>query len=110
MNSLIHGFEKNEGGKISIAIYLEGATLVISYNDNGKGMDQETLEKCFDPFFTTKRSSGGTGLGMNILYNQVIQFLGGDIECTSTIGEGVLFFIRLPLDEKNGNCSLPMPQ
>ncbi|MFZ5573308.1 MAG: ATP-binding protein [Thermodesulfobacteriota bacterium] len=96
MNSLIHGFEGIPDGRICINIWQEGRHLILYYTDNGKGMDRETLDKMFDPFFTTKRSRGGTGLGMHILYNLVTQSLGGELECTSTPDEGVVFLIRIP--------------
>ncbi len=96
MNSLIHGFDEIPDGRITIDIWQEGRFLILYYTDNGKGMDQETLSRMFDPFFTTKRGSGGTGLGMHILYNLVTQSLGGHLECTSTPGEGVIFLIRIP--------------
>lgn len=98
MNSLIHGFEDKEEGKIYLEFRPEGDKVALIYSDDGKGMDQETLGKIFDPFFTTKRSHGGTGLGMHILYNLVTQTLGGQMECTSTPGEGVIFIIQLPVN------------
>lgn len=97
MNSLVHGFEVLENGQIDVDIRREMNTLILCYRDNGKGMDPETLSRMFDPFFTTKRSHGGTGLGMHILYNLVTQTLGGRLEYTSTLGEGVVFLIYVPL-------------
>lgn len=105
MNSLIHGFEEIPDGTISIDIWLEGRFLILYYTDNGKGMDKNILSKMFDPFFTTKRTQGGTGLGMHILYNLVTQSLGGQLECTSTPGEGVIFLIRIPEKDLSENLS-----
>ena len=51
----------------------------------------------FDPFFTTRRGTGGSGLGMNIVYNLVHSTLGGHIGLFSTPGQGVEFRLRLPL-------------
>jgi signal transduction histidine kinase len=96
MNSMVHGFKEVNDGKIKIDIYKEENLIALCYTDNGMGMDTETLEKVFDPFFTTNRSSGGTGLGMHILYNLVTQSLGGQMECTSTPDKGVVFLIRIP--------------
>jgi signal transduction histidine kinase len=98
MNSLVHGFKEVDDGKIKIDIYKEENRISLCYTDNGMGMDTETLEKVFDPFFTTNRSSGGTGLGIHILYNLVTQSLGGQMECTSTPEKGVVFLIRIPCD------------
>ena len=44
---------------------------------------QSTLNKIFEPFFTTKRGQGGSGLGLHIVYNLVVQKLGGTIQCRS---------------------------
>ncbi|MBU0993688.1 MAG: PAS domain-containing sensor histidine kinase [Proteobacteria bacterium] len=99
MNSLIHGFDGIEKGKIDIDIEIRENNLIISYRDNGKGMESDHLKKIFDPFFTTKRSYGGTGLGMHIVFNLVTQQLRGKIECSSKIGEGVSFLIKIPVDE-----------
>ncbi len=100
MNSLIHGFQNRETGKIEIQIRPEKGGLLLRYRDDGNGMDKETLDKMFEPFFTTKRGQGGTGLGMHILYNLITQSLHGKVECTSAPREGVLFLIRIPLDSQ----------
>jgi signal transduction histidine kinase len=97
MNSLIHGFEDMDAGHMALSFFTEEDYLVLSYSDNGKGMDMKILDKMFDPFFTTKRSHGGTGLGMHILYNLVTQSLKGKIECTSTPSKGIILLIRVPL-------------
>ncbi len=100
INSLIHGFDEKKEGKININICVRNDDILINYNDNGKGMDSSTREKLYDPFFTTNRANGGTGLGMHILYNLVVQTLNGEIRCTSTPGNGVLFEIKVSLEAK----------
>jgi len=60
-------------------------------------MDEDTRKQIFDPFFTTKRNRGGTGLGMNIVYNLVTQKLKGHIKCNSSLGKGTKFIIEIPL-------------
>ena len=97
MNSLIHGFENIENGEMIFEISCKNAFLVIQYSDNGKGISPEILSKIFDPFFTTKRGKGGTGLGLHIVYNLVVQNLGGTITCSSTPGEGCKFVIQIPI-------------
>jgi signal transduction histidine kinase len=96
MNSLIHGFEHIEDGHISIDVSADENQIQMLYRDDGKGMDQETVQKIFDPFFTTKRSHGGTGLGMHLVYNLVTQTMGGIIECYSAKEKGVEFRISFP--------------
>jgi len=71
--------------------------LLISYRDNGKGMDEEQCARIFDAFFTTKRQQGGSGLGMNVVYNLVTRKLQGQIECESVLGVLTEFRMHLPL-------------
>lgn len=98
MNSLHHGFDKQTQGTIDIDVDIRGTQLSIVYKDNGKGMDEETLSHIFEPFFTTRRTGGNSGLGMHIVYSLVCDKLGGSIRAMSRPGEGVQFFIEIPLD------------
>jgi signal transduction histidine kinase/predicted ATPase len=95
-NSIIHGYDQESEGRILISGDVKKDEVVLQYRDYGKGMEKETAEKVFEPFFTTKRGSGGSGLGMHIVYNLVTGKLGGTIRCESRPGEGVLFFIAFP--------------
>ena len=99
MNSLIHGFDNIEGGDIRIDVSEEQNLIHIDYSDNGKGIDAEHLDKIFEPFFTTKRNEGGSGLGMHVVYNLVVQALGGQIQCDSMPGHGTSFHISIPKQE-----------
>lgn len=96
MNSLIHGFEDKDDGQIKIQVLEEDEFIKLRYSDDGAGLPEEHINKIFEPFFTTKRGQGGTGLGLNLIYNIVNNILKGDIECKSTIGEGVSFIIKIP--------------
>ncbi|MCB1761153.1 MAG: response regulator [Gammaproteobacteria bacterium] len=98
MNSLIHGFEGMDNGNIRITLETDAQHARFIYQDDGKGMDKEQLKKIFEPFYTTKRGAGGTGLGMNILYNLVTETLQGSLQSSSSPGHGVRFEIRLPLN------------
>ncbi|PHR73968.1 MAG: hypothetical protein COA66_02625 [Arcobacter sp.] len=95
MNSLIHGFKEKEKGEISITVLKDQDELQIIYKDNGKGIKKENLSKIFDPFFTTNRNSGGSGLGLNIIYNIIVSRLNGSIKCLSQENKGVEFIILL---------------
>lgn len=97
INSLAHGFDGLEKGRVCIAFSKRGNRLLFTYSDMGKGMDTATLDKLFDPFFTTTRSKGGIGLGMHIVYNLVTKTLNGQIECKSSPGNGCEFMIDIPL-------------
>ncbi|TYQ18355.1 UNVERIFIED_CONTAM: substrate-binding family protein [Acetivibrio alkalicellulosi] len=94
MNSVIHGFDKDIEGKISIEILKNKNKTTIIYRDDGKGISEENLKKIFEPFFTTNRANGGTGLGLHIVYNIVTQVLGGSISCESFQGKGTKFVIE----------------
>ena len=98
INSIRHGFSKGEKGTINIHIIKEDNILKVIYEDNGKGIKQENLPKIFDPFFTTNRDKGGTGLGLNVIYNIVELQLNGNIRCESVYEEGVKFFIEITLE------------
>ncbi|MGL4369722.1 MAG: ATP-binding protein, partial [Spirochaetota bacterium] len=70
--------------------------------DNGIGISEENISKIFNPFFTTRRGSGGSGLGLNIVYNIVTQTLRGSIECGSEPGKGTTFTIIFPTGFPSG--------
>jgi len=95
-NALLHAFEGLDGGEIRISASFKGGSLALLFKDNGLGMTEEVLNKVFDPFFTTKRARGGTGLGMNIIYNLVNDKLLGSIKVTSQQGEGTAFNLTIP--------------
>lgn len=97
MNSLNHAYEVEEEGTINITINKTEDNITLEYKDDGKGMNEDTLKKIFEPFFTTKRGSGGTGLGMHIIYNIVTVKLHGRIEAQSEEGKGSRFTIKLPM-------------
>jgi signal transduction histidine kinase len=97
VNSLVHGFERDQPGNITIRAWLEDDDMVaFEYGDDGAGMDADTLSKLFDPFFTTKRGSGGSGLGAHILYNLVTGSLGGSLRADSSPGKGLQYQLRFP--------------
>ena len=98
MNSLIHGFEGVTNGVINIEIKDDDNNVIINFNDNGNGVTEQQLEKLFDPFFTTKRDQGGSGLGTHITFNLVKQTLSGEIDATSSPGNGLSYVISFPKD------------
>ena len=102
LNSLLHGFEDIEEGQIEIKIQRSADYAVLEYSDDGKGMSEDVVKQVFDPFYTTRRGSGGSGLGMHIVYNLVTQGLQGLISCESEAGKGVCFKIQVPLDFEPG--------
>jgi signal transduction histidine kinase/sensor domain CHASE-containing protein len=98
-NALMHAFEASAAPKIVIsAREIEHGQLMLNFSDDGVGMTPKTLHQVFDPFFTTKMGQGGSGLGMNIVYNVVTGMLGGSIGIASTPGNGTSVTIMMPKD------------
>lgn len=100
MNALIHGLKDTEHGQIEIDVQKESGYLSLQFFDSGVGIPPEALPKIFEPFYTTNRGKGGSGLGLNVVYNLVTGKLNGKITCTSKLGEGTRFTIRVPLIEE----------
>jgi len=97
LNSLIHGFTSEMKGEIRISASVDAddeVCLVVA--DNGSGISAENLGRVFDPFFTTRMGQGGSGLGLNIVYNIVTTTLGGAIRVESQPGERTAFTITMP--------------
>ncbi|MBN2897694.1 MAG: cache domain-containing protein [Clostridia bacterium] len=102
MNSLIHGFEGIDKGHIIIKFEVINDTYHLTYSDDGVGISKENLGKIFEPFFTTKRSSGGSGLGLHIIYTVATQQLGGTINIESDVNQGIEVLIRFPKMKRGG--------
>ncbi len=96
-NALMHAFEGRNCGHLHLsARAIEDGQIEIVFRDDGAGMSEEVLRHVFDPFFTTKMGNGGTGLGMNIVYNIVTGVMGGRITIESAPGKGTTVRISLP--------------
>jgi len=96
-NALKHAFEGRTLGNLTIELLKsEKGKAELTIKDDGCGMNQHVLDNIFEPFFTTKRNSGGTGLGMNIVYNIISQKLQGMIKIESAPEQGSSFNITLP--------------
>lgn len=100
-NSLMHAFDDDIAGTISIKARQSGMRVDLEYSDNGCGMNAETVARAFDPFFTTRLGNGGSGLGLYIVFNLVTAVLGGEIRMASEPGKGTTFHLRLPLVAPN---------
>jgi signal transduction histidine kinase len=99
INALVHGMHDRPAGSVAVSSRaLPGSPgwVELSVRDDGWGMDESVRKRIFDPFFTTKLGRGGTGLGMHIVHNIVTQMLGGQIEVSSTVGQGSQMTLRLP--------------
>ena len=94
--------EKNR--HIFISTYIENENIVITIKDSGEGIDTDVLPKIFEPYFTTKHQSQGTGLGLHMTYNLIVDGMKGSIKVTNTTYtynnqnfKGALFTITLPV-------------
>ncbi|MBD0344853.1 MAG: GAF domain-containing protein, partial [Coleofasciculus sp. Co-bin14] len=72
--------------------------VVIRIANNGSAISPELQSKIFDPFFTTKPVGSGTGLGLCISYQIVVEKHGGELRCHSTPAQRTEFAIALPID------------
>ncbi|MEH2106735.1 hybrid sensor histidine kinase/response regulator [Nostoc sp.] len=71
----------------------------IAIADNGFGIEESLRSRLFDPFFTTKPVGKGSGLGLSISYQIIVQKHRGNISCTSSVGKGAEFVIEIPIDQ-----------
>ena len=74
-------------------------SVVIRIADNGPGMTEAVRERLFDPFFTTKPVGQGSGLGLSISYQIVVEHHHGVLTCTSVPGQGTEFWIEIPIQQ-----------
>jgi PAS domain S-box-containing protein len=97
-NAITHGFEGLSHGSMRLTVARTlGDMVCLDFSDDGLGISEANLKKVFDPFFTTKLGQGGSGLGMNIVYNLVTEVLGGSIDISSELEHGTRIHIVLPL-------------
>ena len=85
-----------------------GSYLTICVNDDGTGMDAETLAKAFEPFFTTKPVGAGTGLGLSMVYGFARQS-GGQIKIESEPGQGTSVYLQLPCQQQQTSAPAGEP-
>jgi signal transduction histidine kinase len=72
----------------------------VRIRDNGSGISQQDRERIFEPFFTTKARDKGTGMGLAISYQIVVEKHHGSIQCNSQPGEGTEFVLEIPIQQQ----------
>lgn len=91
-----------------IQIYTETINqqwILVRIIDNGLGMPEEVIQRIYDPFFTTKEIGKGTGLGMAISHQIVVEKHGGSFKCRSQVGEGTEFWVQIPVSRSVMNVA-----
>ena len=95
MNTFTHGYHPGDQVRIIVTSFSSGMGLIIKYKDYGKGISPSSITKIFDPFYTTNRAGGGSGLGLNVIYQIIVNKLGGEITCDSEKDRYTEFTIRI---------------
>ncbi|KLU03725.1 Signal transduction histidine kinase [Rhodopirellula islandica] len=90
--------ESSELGVISVSTQMAEDHVRITVMDTGNGMSESVRSRVFDPFFTTKDVGKGTGQGMAIAYDVIVNQHGGTIQVDSSPGQGACFTILLPIE------------
>jgi signal transduction histidine kinase len=75
--------------------------VVIQIADNGSGMSEDVIPKIFDPFFTTKLVGSGTGLGLSVCYEIIVEKHNGHISCVSAPNKGTEFIVKIPVRQEH---------
>ena len=84
-------------GIIRIRTEVEGSFATIAITDNGAGITDQVKQRIFDPFYTTKAIGSGTGMGLAISHSIIVEKHKGEIKCTSAVGKGTEFVIKIPI-------------
>jgi signal transduction histidine kinase len=84
-------------GKITITTLRVDVWAEIRITDTGCGIPERCRNRIFEPFFTTKEVGKGTGQGLALAHNVIVQGHGGRIWFESEAGVGTTFFLRIPL-------------
>ena len=94
IDNAIDAMEASPEKKLTINTWDDGEFVNIDIKDSGAGIPEEMIENIFDPFFTTKAVGKGTGLGLDVARQIIIQH-NGRIKVTSTPGE-TIFNVCIP--------------
>jgi signal transduction histidine kinase len=95
INLMLNSFDAmDKKGTVTVKTLSSNGSVLIAVEDNGAGIDEDTLKNIFNPFFTTK--TRGTGLGLAIS-RKTMKDHGGDISVESVPGKGSTFTILLPV-------------
>ena len=106
LNLIANGLQATaSGGRVIVRIQELVDSIVIAIEDDGCGMDEDTLHHIFDPFFTTKEAGQGTGLGLSITHRIIENHSGTITPISNGPGCGSTFQIRLPKRQPQANAA-----
>lgn len=91
--------DSSANGLIVVRTRSDGDWVEVEISDNGTGIPDEIQRRVFDPFFTTKEVGAGTGQGLSLSHDVIVNKHCGEIKFTSKVGQGTSFILRLPLSE-----------
>lgn len=90
---------KGDGiGQITVRTRRQGDDVRLEVEDTGTGIPADVIDRIFEPFFTTKDVGRGTGQGLALTHDIIVNKHGGRIDVRTTEGEGTTFIITLPRD------------
>jgi signal transduction histidine kinase len=100
VNLLSNAVKFTETGSVTAEANFLGREFLLKVSDTGIGIQQDNIHRIFDPFWQVEqkatRRATGTGLGLTVT-KRLANLLGGDVDVTSTPGQGTTFTVRLPV-------------
>ena len=97
-NAILHAFAPEQKGEIKIEARQEEDKVIFDVKDNGKGISDERQDKIFEKYYTTKQGEGGSGLGLYIVKNLVVNHLNGTISFKNNETGGGCFSVTIPVE------------
>ncbi len=98
LNFISNAIKYSDSGTITLKVFSEREELVMEVRDQGQGIAPEDLGRIFEPFVQVGPASDKTGTGLGLAISKsFVEALGGEIEVESTLGEGSVFRVRLPV-------------
>jgi C4-dicarboxylate-specific signal transduction histidine kinase len=97
-NACVHAFGGSaRPAEITINVIVHDDAVFMDVTDNGVGMTEDVAVRAWEPFFTTRRTEGGSGLGLHIVHNLVLERFKGSIELHTALNDGCHYKISLPI-------------
>jgi len=95
------GKNTEKQGIITVTTRQDGDWVEIRIRDTGTGIPEKIRTKIFDPFFTTKEVGKGTGQGLAISYDVIVNKHKGHLTFETEVGKGTEFIIRIPISQED---------